>query len=404
MTVYDTVITAKHVCDPSIDFFGPATIGIKEGRIEYFDAEPIPTVEAKNNVYYETEIVCPGFIDLHVHVYEWVTNFGVAPDKAGIYSGATTIVDQGSSGPWTVGGFHEFIKKQATTDIRCFVSANLAGALMGGMEGTTLHGPQMTRVEEIVKAYERYPHMICGIKSHGESGGLSHWDTEVLEQAIEAGERCGIPLYVHTGELFPVDDANRPPLESVVQKALDVLRPGDVVAHVYSNMPDGVVGQAKTVPPWVKAAFERGIKFDIGYGINFSYRIARLMLEQGFPPSTISSDIHGDFNAYHDLSLLDYSLAGAFNRLLALGLPMAEAVKCLTYSPARILKSEGEIGTLSVGSVADITVLESHSLDHELSDAEGESITLSDAWIPSHVFKDGTSHQTDQTMFPDLIN
>jgi len=76
----------------------------------------------------------------------------------------------------------------------------------------------------------------------------------------------------------------------------------------------------------------------------------------------------------------------------------------LTYSPARILKSEGEIGTLSVGSVADITVLESHSLDHELSDAEGESITLSDAWIPSHVFKDGTSHQTDQTMFPDLIN
>ena len=403
MTVYDTVITAKHVCDPSIDFFGPASIGIKDGKIEYFGAEPIPTVEAKNKVHYETEIVCPGFIDLHVHVYEWVTNFGVAPDKAGIYSGATTIVDQGSSGPWTVGGFHEFIRNQAMTDVRCFVSANLAGALMGGMEGTTLHGPNMTRVEEIVKAYERYPHMICGIKSHGESGGLSHWDTEVLEQAIEAGERCGIPLYVHTGELFPVDDANLPSVESVVQKVLDVVRPDDVIAHVYSNMPDGVVGQATNVPPWVKAAFQRGIKFDIGYGINFSYRIARLMLEQGLSPSTISSDIHGDFNSYHDLSQLDYSLAGAFNQLLALGLPMVEAIKCLTYSPAQVLKSEQEIGTLSVGSVADITVLESHSVDHELCDSEGENITLSEAWIPVQVFKDGTSYQTDPNMFPDLI-
>ena len=403
MTVFDTVITAQTVCDPSIDYFGPATIGLKNGRIEYFGTELDSTLQSKKQINFVGEVVCPGFIDLHVHVYEWVTNFGVSPDKAGINSGATTVVDQGSSGPWTAGGFEAYIRKEAITDVRCFVSANLAGALMGGMEGTTLHGPQMTRVDEIVNAYERHPDMICGIKSHGESGGLSHWDTAVLEQAIEAGRRCDIPLYVHTGELFPVDDAKRPEPRSVVEKTLQYLRPGDVVAHVYSNMPDGVVGGAKAVPDCVSAAYDRGIKFDVGYGINFSYRIARMMLEKGYPPNTISSDLHGDFNAYHDFSKLDYSLAGAFNRLIELGLPLDEAVRCLTYSPAVILNSENEIGTLAKGSVADMTILEPHSSGHKMSDSEGEEIKPSKIWVPARVFKDGNSHETDKSMFPDLL-
>lgn len=403
MTAYDTVITAEQACDPLSDFSGPASIGLKDGKIEHFSAGLNSSLEAESKIHFDTQLVCPGFIDLHVHVYEWVTNFGIAPDLAGIYSGATTIVDQGSSGPWTVGGFEAFIQKEALTDVRCFVSANLAGALMGGMEGTTLHGPHMTRIEEVAKAYERYPELICGIKSHGESGGLSHWDMEVLTQAVEAGDDCGIPLYVHTGELFPVNDDNRPVPKSVLEKTLAVVRPGDVIAHVYSNMPDGVVGQSIEVPAAVKAAYTRGVKFDIGYGINFSYRIARMMLEQGYPPHTISSDLHGDFNAYHDLSKLDYSLAGALNRLLGLGMPMADAIKCLTYTPAVILKSEDKIGTLAAGSIADITILEPQSGDYEMKDAEGETLSLSEVWVPVQVFKDGRRYQTDRKMFPDLM-
>lgn len=403
MTTFDTVITAKQVCDPSINYFGPATIGLKDGKIEHFSTELNAALNAEKKFHFDTQLVCPGFIDLHVHIYEWVTNFGIAPDKAGIYSGATTIVDQGSSGPWTVGGFEAFIHKEAITDVRCFVSANLAGALMGGMEGTTLHGPNMTRIDEVVKAYHRYPDLICGIKSHGESGGISHWDLEVLSQAVKAGEECGIPLYVHTGELFPVNNETRPPPESVVEKALAVIRPGDVIAHVYSNMPDGVVGFAAEVPSYVRDAYDQGVKFDIGYGINFSYRIARMMLDQGYPPHTISSDLHGDFNSYHDLSKLDYSLAGALNRLLGLGMSLSAVIECLTYSPAVILQSEDKIGTLVAGSVADITILEPHLADYEMKDAEGEAITLSETWLPAHVFKDGNLYQTDQDMFPDLI-
>ncbi|MBI78282.1 MAG: amidohydrolase [Rhodospirillaceae bacterium] len=402
MTGFDTVITAQNVCDPATNYFGPATIGIKNGKIGLFKTKIISPIDTQRPINFLNEIVCPGFIDLHVHVYEWVTNFGISPDKAGILSGATTIVDQGSAGPWTVGGFEAFIRNKAITDVRCFVSANLAGALMGGMEGTTLHGPQMTREEEIIKVYDRYPGMICGIKSHGESGGLSHWDTAVLEQAINAGEKRDIPIYVHTGELFPVGGVNRPEPRSVIEKTLKLLRPGDIVAHVYSNMPDGVIGASQTIPDFVKAAYDRGVKFDVGYGINFSYRIAKMMLEGGYPPHTISSDLHGDFNSYHDCSTLDYSLAGAFNRLVSLELPLEEAVKCLTYTPAVLLGSSDKIGTLAEGSIADITILKVSANEHKVMDSEGKEITLSRTYIPSKVFKDGNLFDTDQKMFPDL--
>jgi predicted amidohydrolase len=42
----------------------------------------------------------------------------------------------------------------------------------------------------------------------------------------------------------------------------------------------------------------------------------------------------------HDDSALDYSLAGAFARLVALGMPFGEAVAAVTINPARVLGEE----------------------------------------------------------------
>ena len=207
--LYDLVIDCDDAIDPGSDYRGPAEIAVKDGRIAAFAPE-LPPHRAARRVDARGRLVCPGPIDFHVHVYEWVTNFGLHPDEAGVHSGATTIVDQGSSGAWTVGGFDAYIARPAETDVRAFVSANLAGALKGGMEGTVLHNPGMMRIEAIAEVAAAYPHLVKGIKSHGESGGLSHWGLDVLKMAVEAGEAAGLPLYVHTGELFPVDEANRP--------------------------------------------------------------------------------------------------------------------------------------------------------------------------------------------------
>jgi len=313
----------------------------------------------------------------------------VNPDEAGIHAGATTIVDQGSAGAWTVGGFKAYIADPALTDVRSFVSANLAGALKGGMEGTILHNPGIMQIQQIMQATEQFPGLIKGIKSHGESGGLSHWGVEVLEMAVEAGRKADLPLYIHTGELFPVDEAARPAPQSVLEQVVPVLPRGSTLAHVYSTMPDGIAGGTDLIPAIVFEALDRGLHFDIGHGVNFSFAIARRMMDAGVLPNTISSDVHSDFNSYHDDTLLDYSLCGAMTKLVALGMPVEDVIARTTLNPAKILREETEIGTLAVGSRADITVLDRVRGAWTLSDSTGENITVEQRLVPDLVIRAG---------------
>lgn len=399
----DLLITGDLLIDPLSGFKGHGQIAIANKRIVAFGPASADW-NARQVLDTTGQIVCPGLIDLHVHAYEWVTNFGLPADDAGIHSGATTIVDQGSAGAWTVGGFKGHIADHAKTDVRSFVSANLAGALQGGMEGTTLHSPDMTRVDEIVRVANEYPDFVKGIKSHAESGGLSHWGTTVLEMALVAADQTDLPIYVHTGELFPVNEATRPGAETVLKKAVSLLRPGDTLAHVYSAMPDGIMGQSQSIPPAVFEALEKGIHFDIGYGLNFSYDIASRMLDAEIVPHTISSDVHADFNGYHDDSKLDYSLCGAMTRLWGLGMALEQVIARTTYHPAQLIREENEIGTLAVGSRADITVLNCEQGPWTLSDGQAETLTVDQRLIPAWVIRAGELIEPNQRLLRDVCH
>lgn len=399
----DLLITGDLLIDPLSGFKGHGQIAIANKRIVAFGPASADW-NARQVLDTTGQIVCPGLIDLHVHAYEWVTNFGLPADDAGIHSGATTIVDQGSAGAWTVGGFKGHIADHAKTDVRSFVSANLAGALQGGMEGTTLHSPDMTRVDEIVRVANEYPDFVKGIKSHAESGGLSHWGTTVLEMALVAADQTDLPIYVHTGELFPVNEATRPGAETVLKKAVSLLRPGDTLAHVYSAMPDGIMGQSQSIPPAVFEALEKGIHFDIGYGLNFSYDIASRMLDAEIVPHTISSDVHADFNGYHDDSKLDYSLCGAMTRLWGLGMALEQVIARTTYHPAQLIREENEIGTLAVGSRADITILNCEQGPWTLSDGQAETLTVDQRLIPAWVIRAGELIEPNQRLLRDVCH
>lgn len=398
---YDLVITGDRVIDPASGHNGPGQLAVLDGRIAAL-AEELPPHEAARTVDATGMVVCPGLIDMHVHVYEWVTNFGLPPDDAGIHSGATTIIDQGSAGPWTVGGFKAYIADPAETDVRSFISVNVAGALMGGMEGDILHNPGMFSLDAIVAAQAAYPGLVKGLKSHGEAGGYSHWETAVLEKAVEAGNATGLPLYVHTGELFPVIEEKRPQSDIVREQVLPLLRPGDTAAHIYSSMPDGLMGTGDEVPAAVIEAYERGVFFDIGYGVNFSYRIARAMMAAGVLPNTIGSDVHADFNSYHDDSKLDYSLCGAMTRLRALGMPLEDVVLRTTLNPAKILGEEAEIGTLAPGSRADISILDRVTGRWSLTDAEGEVLEVEERLVPAFVYREGREFESNRRLVRDV--
>ena len=398
----DLLIRGGRVIDPAHDIDGVMDIAITAGHVAAIGAaasalKPRQVIDAAGAV------VAPGFIDMHVHCYEWVTNFGVPADAAGIQSGATTIIDQGSSGAWTLGGFKAFIADPAKTDVRAFVSINVAGALQGGMEGTTLHNPKMVDFDSFARIAELHPHLVRGIKCHGESGGFSHWGTEVLGRAAETGKALALPLYIHTGELFPVDEANRPTPAAVMAQVVPFTKKGDILAHVYSSMPDGIMSVHEDVPEWLFEARAKGVLFDLGHGINLSFQIARKMMEKGIFPDTLGSDVHGDFCSYHDFTILDYSLIGGLNKMLALGMPLPACIRALTATPAAAI-ADPSIGHLGIGARANVTILRKVEGAWTFVDCRGERLPVRERLLPDLVVMNGDVHVPDCALLADVMS
>jgi dihydroorotase len=385
---YDLVLTGARVCDPAAGLDRICDLAIAGDRIAAIGSDLAR--EARQAIDLAGKLATPGWVDLHVHVFEWMTTFGLPPDDAGIHSGVTTAVDQGGAGAYTIPAFQHYIAAPAQTDIRSFPSINSAGTLRGGGAGTVLHNDRLVDVELLVAEAQAHPRLVRGFgEIHAESGAYSRWGFDIVRQARAAADRTGLPLYFHTGELFEVDEAHRPEPRSLLPRILDIARPGDILAHVYSTMPDGVLGEDREPHPALLEAVARGLLLDIGFGINFSYRTARRMIAAGVWPQIISSDVHGLFPVMHDDSALDYSLAGAFARLVGLGMPFMEALAAVTVNPARIIGDEAEIGTLRVGSRADVTVLEECVEDWPLPDSRGETLTVERRWLPRLVLRAG---------------
>ena len=126
------------------------------------------------------------------------------------------------------------------------------------------------------------------------------------------------------------------------------------------------------------------------------------MLAAALLPNTIGSDVHADFNAYHDDSKLDYSMCGAMTRLHALGLPLTDIIERVTINPARILGEDDQIGTLSAGSRADITVLDPVSGDWDLADAEGETLKVNERLVPALVYREGREFIPNRRLLRDI--
>jgi dihydroorotase len=399
---YDLVLTGARVCDPANGIDRVCDVALSGDRIVAV-GEGL-AAQARRVLDLTGKIVTPGWVDLHVHVFEWVTTFGLPPDDAGINSGVTTAVDQGGAGAYTIQAFKHYIADRARTDIRCFPSINSAGTLRGGLAGPILHTPQMVDVDLLVAEAKAHPGLVCGFgEIHGESGAFSRWGFDVVDKAREAADRTDLPLYFHTGELFEVDEAHRPDPRSLLPRMLEVARPGDILAHVYSCLPDGVLGEAEGPSPLLAEAAAKGLNLDIGFGINFNYATARRMIAAGIWPNIISSDVHGRFDAMHDDRMLDYSLAGAFARLVALGMPFMDAIAAITINPARVLHDEAEIGTLSVGSRADITVLDERVERWPLLDCQRDVLMAERRWLPHLVIRAGEPITPSRRLLRDVL-
>ena len=369
------LLEGGHIIDPRAGVDMVADLRVRDGRIDSIGAQ-LPRLAGEEVIDCTGHLVLPGLIDTHAHVYQHVTGrFGLNADLCGVSSGVTALVDQGGPSCMTLPGFRHYVVEAAQSRVYAFLSAYLVGGLEGHYY-PELYRPDCVNVDATVRVAQANKDLVKGIKAHAEIGGFARWGTDVIRLAAEIGRQTEVPLYIHFGQLWPMprggsgNTAVDP--DSILTDVIDLLRPGDILAHPFSRHPGGFVGTDGSLHPLVKEAIARGLKIDVGHGSHFSFRMARKVLDAGVVPDTLGADMHG-YNTgapappgspethpdeEHMFSgATRFSLVSTMTAMLALGLTLEQVVPMVTSNAASMLGLDGEIGTLRPGVVADVTVL-----------------------------------------------
>ena len=109
----------------------------------------------------------------------------------------------------------------------------------------------------------------------------------------------------------------------------------------------------------------RGVHLDIGHGAgSFAFDTAEKALKQGVVPGTISSDVH-QFNVNGPV----FDLATTLSKFLHLGLSLEEVVQRASTNPANLFGFPKGLGTLKVGSEADVALFSLAEGDFQFEDS-----------------------------------
>src|SRR6202162_598384 len=185
-TTFDMLLRGGRVIDPASGVDGLKDVAIRSGKVAAVQADILPT-SAREVVDVTGQIVLPGLIDTHAHVYQYVTGrFGVNADMVGVQSGVTTLVDQGGPSCMTLPGFRHFIVEQAKSRTLAFLSAYLVGGLEGHYY-PNLYSPDGVDIDATVKAAKANRDSVPAIKGHAEMGGFARWGIRVIAMGGDIG-------------------------------------------------------------------------------------------------------------------------------------------------------------------------------------------------------------------------
>jgi dihydroorotase len=352
------------VVDPERGRFR-ADVAVAGGRIAAVGADLDPG-RAARVVDAGGRLITPGLVDLHAHGYWGVTYDGLLVDAVAGRSGVTTWVDAGSAGAATFPGFRRYVVEASRTRVVPFLNLCAVGIIYRGVQEFV--DLRYADVAFAVETVAEHRDLIAGIKIRLGRGIVGDNDDHPAWLAREVGDLTGLPIMVHVGDPPPT-----------LRRLLAALGPGDVVTHCFRGAPSGVgsILARGRLRPEVLAARQRGVRFDVGHGAGgFSVAVARAALDAGFPPDTISSDLH-----QASIRGAARDLPNVLSKFLALGMPLVEVVRRATLAPARAAGVDPErrgadgAGTLRVGTPADLAVFELEAGAFEFADTSGEGFS-----------------------------
>ena len=336
---YDLVIRNGRVIDPAQNIDRLSDVAIRAGKIEAIRPN-IPADAGAESLEARGMLVVPGLIDIHLHCRD---NTLQPPEI--LSTGVTTMVDAGSRGADNFGQVVD-IAKGAPNRMRMMINISRLGNNPNPepRRAEFLDGVELADVGKARAAIEKNRQWIVGMKARLSQNIAANHDLEVLRLAVEAATPSGIPIMIHVGDTF-----------SSLPEILKLLRPGDIVTHLYAPPPHGIQDDKGGILPEVRAARRRGVRFDFGNGRNehWTWAVAQSGLAQGFPPDTISTDLEvvGRKEQVFDLPTV-------MSKFLTLGMPLNQVIASVTSHAAQTFKEFRELGTLKKGAVADVTVLE----------------------------------------------
>ena len=338
----DVILKGGHVFDPANGIDGKATVAITDGKFSAYrpDLEDTHRVIDVSGLY-----VTPGLIDIHVHVYGGFRGW-LFPDQHAFPDGVTTVVDTGGSGWKDFEDFLATIIEPSKARVLAFL--NIVGA---GMTGTPEQDTCEMKPGPCAEMIRRFPEHIVGCKT-AHFGGPG-W--EAAGGALEAAR---------LSDTIAMIDFHPKPTRTYAE-LLERMSPGDMHTHLYAkHIP--LLGDDGTVQDFVRAARERGVLFDTGHGAgSFWFSIASPAMKQGFPPDSISTDLHKQSRLIPNATMLP-----TMAKFLALGMPLGEVIYRSTQKPAEMIRRP-DLGTLATGTEADVAVLGISSGDFGFVDSGG---------------------------------
>ena len=302
-------------------------------------------------------LVTPGLIDLHVHVYPGLGDFCLHPDRVGVDSGVPTVIDAGTSGAATFGLARKWIDDPSVrTQVLALVDPC---QIYFATKDFICHKLEIANdlrnldVDLAASIIEANSDVIVGMKVRACSVDDPH-----VSPFLDAAKQVAgpMPIMVHLGR-FPFTAT------ILTVDLLRALRPGDVITHAFRGA-SGMLDSDGKATLELRDAVERGVLLDVGHsGTDFRFATARVLFEQGYLPTTISTDLNV-FNVNHPVK----SLAQTMTKIWALGVPLTDVIEMTTGNPARVIHREAELGTLAPGRVANVSVLRIEEGEFDVSD------------------------------------
>lgn len=377
---YELLIKGGEVIDPKQEIHGIRDVAINRGKIASISKD-ISFNEAKKVIEAKNKIITPGLIDIHTHVAEAIMPIAVTPDEAGVYSGVTTVCDAGSTGYATFNGFKRLIIPHAQTDILCFLHLSPTGQAI--YPELCWHDVNPTRMLKLIK--ENHD-IIKGIKIRAGAPLIKNYGISIVKTAKKIANDANIPLGVHIGLSFD-DQLPRIILNDFNADMLNLLEEGDILFHTYTQREGGVINPDGSILPELIDAIKRGVVIDVAPAqSHFSFKLAKIGMDQGVIPTTLSTDI--TITNYKGPVL--FSLPVIMSKFLALGLNLYQVIEKTTTTPAIVLNEEERRGSLEVGMSADISILELTDGNFLFSDGKaGNTLEGKQLLVPKMTLKRG---------------